>query len=493
MAEAAFFPSSTPEAQGIESGAILAFVDGVERDIRDLHSFILLRHGAVVAESYWEPFGQASPHMLFSLSKSFTSTAVGFLVSEGRLSVDDRVLDIFPDEAPGEPGERLRSLRVRHLLTMTTGHDPDPTGTVRAAGPEAGQRSWVKSFLAQPLVHEPGTHFVYNSLATYMLSAIVQRITGERLIRYLQPRLFGPLGIEGATWETSPQGIDTGGWGLSVKTRDIARFGQLYLQRGVWQGKRLLPEEWIGQATSAQVPNGPNANPDWEQGYGYQFWRCRHDAYRGDGAFGQYCIVMPDKDAVLAITSGVGDMQAVLDLVWKHLLPAMGSASLPDDVPSQKKLSDRLASLQLAPATGEAKSRLAASVSGREFVLADNADGLRAVGFDFGGDGATITVDDGSDKQQIACGHGRWVRSELRPLGEEGAIVRNAWPGKVAASGAWTDDRTYVAELCFFETPFRRTLICHFEGDRLLVDQKVNVSFGPTDLPRLEGSLSSIR
>ena len=350
MAEAAFFPTSAPEAQGIPSDAILAFVEAVERDIRDLHSFILLRHGAVVAEAYWEPFGAAHPHVLFSLSKSFTSTAIGFLVAERRLSVDDRVLDFFPDEAPAQPSERLRALRVRHLLTMTTGHDPDPTGTIRMSGLEPDQPTWTKSFLSQPLVHEPGSHFVYNSLATYMLSAIAQRITGERLIQYLQPRLFAPLGIEGAKWETSPQGIDTGGWGLSVKTRDIARFGQLYLQRGVWEGKRLLNEAWIAEATSGQVPNGPSANPDWEQGYGYQFWRCRHGAYRGDGAFGQYCIVMPDQDAVLAITSGVGNMQAVLDLVWKHLQPAMTSAPLADDAGAQRQLADRLAALRLTPA-----------------------------------------------------------------------------------------------------------------------------------------------
>ena len=493
MAEAAFFPSSSPEAQGIPSGAIRDFVDGVEREIRDLHSFILLRHGAVVAEGYWEPFGAAHPHVLFSLSKSFTSTAIGLLVAEGRLSVDDRVLDFFPDEAPANPDERLRGLRVRHLLTMTTGHDPDPTGVVRQAGLQPDQPSWAKSFLAQPLVHEPGTHFVYNSLATYMLSAIAQRITGERLIQYLQPRLFAPLGIAGATWETSPQGIDTGGWGLSIKTRDIARFGQLYLQRGVWQGERLLPEAWIAEATSAQVPNGPSANPEWEQGYGYQFWRCRHGAYRGDGAFGQFCVVLPEEDAVFVATAGTGNMQGVLDLVWEHLRPAMGSAALPDDAAARNALADRLASLRLAPAAGQPESPLAGRLSGREFALADNADGLRAIGFDFAADGATLTVRDDAGTQRIACGFGSWVRNEIRPLGERGAIVRNAWPERVAASGAWLDERTYVAELYWYETPFRRTLTCRFDGDRLLVDQRVNVSFGPTELPRLAGQAVAAR
>ncbi len=130
---------------------------------------------------------------------------------------------------------------------------------------------------------------------------------------------------------TSPQGINTGGWGLKIKTEDIARFGQMYLQKGVWNGKPLLPEAWVAEATSFKISNGDNPESDWNQGYCYQFWRCRHNTYRGDGAFGQYCVVMPDQDAVLAITSGVPDMQAVLNLVWDCLLPAMGSTALPAD------------------------------------------------------------------------------------------------------------------------------------------------------------------
>src|ERR1035437_8451217 len=223
-------PKSSPEAQGIRSSAILAFLDAVQRDDRELHSLMLLRRGTVVAEGYWEPYRAASPHMLFSLSKSFTSTAIGMLVAEGRLSVDDLVLDYFPDEAPKSPSANLRAMRVRHLLTMTTGHSSEPNRQNFAPG-----LTWAGGFLVHPVEHEPGTHFVYNSAATYMLSAIAQRITGERLIHYLQSRLFVPLGIENPTWETSPEGIDTGGWGLSIRTADIARFGQLYLQGGVWQ------------------------------------------------------------------------------------------------------------------------------------------------------------------------------------------------------------------------------------------------------------------
>ncbi|MGH2460497.1 MAG: serine hydrolase domain-containing protein, partial [Chloroflexota bacterium] len=419
-----------------------------------------------------------SPHMLFSLRKSFTSTAIGLLFAEVRLSVDDRVLDYFPEEAPADPGANLRAMCVRHLLTMTTGHDTDPTRVVRQPG-----LTWAQAFLAQPVEHSPGTHFVYNSVATYMLSAIAQRITGERLIHYLEPRLFGPLGIENPTWETSPQGIDAGGWGMSVTTMDVARFGQLYLQKGTWRGARLLSESWVAEATSRQVPNGPSANPDWEQGYGYQFWRCRHGAYRGDGAFGQFCVVIPEQEAVLAVTSGLSNMQAVLDVVWEHLLPAMEPGPVRGASSADRALAERLATLRLAPSAGLAMSPGAAAVSGREFVLEENSEGIAAVGFDFTPDGATITIRDDRGEQQIRCGYGRWARSETRALDARHAATL----AKVAASGAWRDENTYIVELCWNETPFRRTLTCQFAGDDLRIDQKGNVSFGPTDLPRLAG------
>src|SRR3954463_7671168 len=178
-----------------------------------------------------------------------------------------------------------------------------------------------------------------------MPSAAVQKRTGQPVLDYLKPRLFDPLGIEHPTWETSPQGVSLGGYGLSIRTEDIARFGQLYLQKGKWEGKQLVPEAWVEAATARQTSNGSNPKSDWDQGYGYQFWRSRNGAYRGDGAFGQYCVVLPDQDAVIAITSGVRDMQAVLNLVWDKLLPALKSSTLPTDEESQKRLERTLKGL----------------------------------------------------------------------------------------------------------------------------------------------------
>ena len=179
--------------------------------------------------------------------------------------------------------------------------------------------NWVRGFLAAEVQFKPGTHFVYNSFATYQ--AIIQKVSGETLLDYLTPRLFEPLGIENPSWETDPDGINTGGWGLSITTEDISKFFlELYLQKGVGRGKQLVSEEWVEEATKLQSSNGSNPESDWDQGYGYQFWRCRHNLYRGR-RLASFCIVMPDQDAVLAITSGNGRVQKVMSLAWKHLLP----------------------------------------------------------------------------------------------------------------------------------------------------------------------------
>ena len=335
-------PRSTPEAQGVSSAALLDFVTTADHRIKSIHSFMLVRHGHVVAEAWWKPESAETPHILWSLSKSFTSTAVGFAVAEGKLSIDDPVLKFFPDDAPAEVSENLRAMRVRDLLTMSAGHQVEVN--------LRNEPHWIKAFLAHPVPHKPGSHFQYNTPATFMLSAIVQKITGKTVVEYLQPRLFDPLGIEPPKWDANPQGISIGGYGLYLKTEDIAKFGQLYLQRGKWQGKQLIPAEWVEQATSKQVSTGRDPKLDWGQGYGFQFWGCRHDGYRGDGKDGQFCIVLPKLDAVIAITAKTGDMQAELNLVWDKLLPAMHDKPLPEDNAEVAKLKAAIENLAVRDA-----------------------------------------------------------------------------------------------------------------------------------------------
>lgn len=467
---------SAPEAQGISSAAILALVEAMEREIDSMHSLMVLRHGHVVTQGWWSPYAPEVPHVLFSLSKSFTSTGIGLAVAEGRLSVDDPVLSFFPEDAPKKVSRNLAAMRVRHLLSMSTGHAEDTTGYFyrRRDG------NWAKAFLARPVKFKPGTHFLYNTGATYMLSAIVQKLTGMTLLDYLQPRLFAPLGIEGATWETCPRGINTGGFGLSVKTEDIAKFGQMYLQKGMWNGQRILPEAWVEEASRFHVDNAPNPGPDWAQGYGYQFWRCQpQNVYRGDGAFGQFCIVMPDQDAVVAITSGTNDMQGVMTLLWTQLLPAMQPAPLPADDVARTVLEQKLTSLALPPVAGEATSPMAARVTGKRFIFEKNLPKLKSLACEFGAEGATLTLRNAWGEQRIACGQGAWVKGAAQLSPER--------PGRIAASGAWTDETTFTAKVYFYETPFCITMTCRFDEGQVTFNFKQNVSFGPTEWPQLVG------
>jgi CubicO group peptidase (beta-lactamase class C family) len=336
-------PRSAPEAQGVSSTGIRDFIETADRQIATMHSFMLVRHGHVVAEGWWKPEAAEKPHALWSLSKSFTSTAVGLAVAEGRLAVDDPVLKFFPDLAPAEASANLRAMRVRDLLSMTCGHDKEMKFSLETAVP-------VRDFLEHPVPHEPGTHFLYNSPGSYMLSAIVGKATGESVLEYLAPRLFQPLGIEHPEWNSSPEGNSLGGWGLKLRTEDIAKFGLLYLQKGRWHGRQLVPESWVEQATARQVPNGNNADSDWNQGYGFQFWRCRHGAFRGDGLNGQFCIVLPEQDAVVAMTADNRDMQGQLNVVWDKLLPAFHESALPEDDAEAGRLRQALSVLQVRPA-----------------------------------------------------------------------------------------------------------------------------------------------
>ena len=454
-------PRSTPEAEGIPSSAILNFVVAADAQLDSLHSMMVVRHGRVIAEGWWKPYAAEHPHLMFSVSKSFTSMAVGLAIAEGYLTLDDLVIDLLPDDLPAEISPRLATLAVRHLLTMTTGHATD---TVSLADESHGE-NWAKAILAQPLQFTPGTHYVYNSGASYLLSAILQRLTGERLLDYLTPRLFEPLGIASASWQSCPRGIDAGGWGLSITTEDLAAFGQLLLQRGEWNGRQLVPARWIDEATSAKVDtSGTDHDLDGRQGYGFQFWRNRPAGYRADGAFGQFCIVLPEQDAVVVLTSALPVAQLALDLVWEHLLPAFGDSPLPP-VEGQLagSLSGALAALTLPTIAGAATSPTADRVAGIRFSFDDQK--ISSVTLETG----VLTIArEGSEGSEgrgtpLDFGHGEWVESA---------------DARVWASGAWVSPDTLVIRAHNIGTPFSRTYTLAFTTVAVTLDITQNVAFG---------------
>ena len=336
-------PHSSPESQGVDPAGILAFVETLEStpDI-EMHSLMIIRHGQVIAEGWWAPYAPDQVHLLYSLSKSFTSTAAAFAIAEGLLDLEAPVLSYFPELDSEISDPRSRSILVRHVAGMASGHLEETIQRSLALDPIEP----VRGFLLIPPDREPGTVFAYNQPCTYCLAAIIQRLTGQTLTAYLRPRLFDPLGIGQAGWQQHPDGRDIGYSGLHATTDAVARLGLLYLQDGIWNGQRLLSEEWVGEATRMQIESPNEPNPDWRQGYGYQFWMARH-GYRGDGAYGQFCVVLPEQDAVIATTGGTENMQGILDAVWTHLLPAMTATTM-EPSPVATQLSARLGGLELA-------------------------------------------------------------------------------------------------------------------------------------------------
>ncbi|MEU8381430.1 serine hydrolase domain-containing protein [Streptosporangium sp. NPDC048865] len=430
-------PRSAPAASGVSSRAVAALLDRLEARSAECHSVMVVRRGHVVAEGWWAPYSAGRPHLLYSLTKSFTSVAVGLAIADGLLSLDDRVVDVLPDHVPADVSERGRRLTVHHLLSMTTGHRADSLAEAWRLEPG----DLVRGFLRVPFPDAEGTRHAYDNPTTFVLARMVERVTGLGLPELLDERLFAPMGVEHAEWDRVASGAAFGFHGLHLTTEAVAAFGELLLRGGLWGDRRLVPREWVELATRRHIgtlpPGDGPQNADY-RGYGYQFWVSRH-GYHGDGSFGQLCVVVPSHDLVVALTGAHTQAQTVLDAIWECLLPGTHHADGPQD---DEILADRLRRLSLAPVPGSAapersaEARLDASAGdpvlpGGTTVVVDPVDGGWLLRF-----GASFDVE---------AGHGEWRESS--PLGRP-----------VVAAGAWRGD-TFVADLYVITTPHRVRLV----------------------------------
>ena len=466
-------PSSLPRSnaadQGVDPAAILRFLDALdERPDIEMHSLMVVRHGRVVAEGWWAPYSADRPQLLYSLSKSFTSTAAAFAQAEGLLDLDDTVISHFAEFAADITDPRSRSVKVRHIASMAAGH----TREMLAEALERDPKEPVRGFLLIPPDREPGTVFSYSQPCTYTLASIIQRNAGMSLTSYLRPRLLDPLGIGHVGWDTFPPGREQGFSGLHARTEDIAKLGLLYLQRGRWEGAQLIPPEWVSEATSEQVSNAADPNPDWGQGYGFQFWVSRH-GYRGDGAFGQFCVILPEQDAVIVTTAYTLDMPALLDAMWAHLLPGLSAATPAAAAPAaaaQHQLSARLACLALPACHGAAAPADWGPWTGA-FTIAASTAGSQAQPLLF-----SLAAQPFLTSIEVAPQAGGWQISLIEPdnaltfpVGAGGWAVsdhvdRHGETLPVAASGGWLDGQTLRVEVIFLETPHRMDITCSLPG-----------------------------
>ena len=472
-------PRARPGDVGVDARLLENFLDAMAADGIDLHSLLLHRKGHVAAEMYWWPYGPERPRVMHSVAKSFTACAIGMALAEGRFALTDRVAGFFPEYVPANPGEYLAAMTVEDLLTMRTGHAEETSGS-RWRGLHS---SWIAEFFKIPVVHRPGTVYKYTSAASYMLSAILTRTSGERLHDYLRPRLFEPLGISGETWDIGPDGINPGGNGLTCKTVDMLKLGILHAQKGVWRGKRLLSADWIDTATRAHTAAG----------YGYHWTSGPQRSFCAMGVFGQLLVVFPDHEATLALTSAINGVNAcsgtLLPRVHKHF-PGIFTASTGDQRAAEESLEARSARVAAIPSVTSV-ARPSCGRDGRlEYRMDANPLGVSALRLDLTSNTCTLRLTGAQGEHVIEMGRDRWLESEAcvpAPELHHGYEMRHA---RVAAAARWTDPDTLEMTWIFVESAFRDTVICRFAGDRIRYSRRVNVNSGATAQPELTGQLT---
>ncbi|WP_429308869.1 serine hydrolase domain-containing protein [Paenibacillus mucilaginosus] len=445
---------------GISSGAVLDFVEKAEELGIPLHSFMLVRSGRIAAEGYYSPFQANDLHPIFSVSKSVTSAAIGIAMGEGLLKLTDRVVDFFPEKLEREVHTYTSMMTVEHLLLMATVH-PRSTDT--------RVEDWVRCFLNTPPSKLPGTSFAYDTTGTHTLCAILQKVTGMSVLDYVRPRLFEPLGMGELWWESCPSGINKGGSGLRCTTDALARFGQLYLQDGIWNGVRILPEDWVKRSTDSRIGTyGTRMMLDGKLGYGYQFWRIRNNGYCAFGMGGQLVIVLPDQELVFVTTANTleyRDGQArIFDCFWSTIYASLRENKTIQHAPDpegETALQSRLSSLKLFMPEGKAHSRLSRNITGRSWILDPNPYGYEACQFELEGAEPGLLFDKNGEGTELRFGLGVWLPG-AEPFMDIGAASYGA--------AVWTNEHTLVIIVHVFDPLQMFTIHCRFlEESRLSI------------------------
>lgn len=478
---------------GIPAGAIEGFLNEIEKEGVHLHSFVIVKGEKVVVSGSYAPCKTDDIHMLFSLSKSFTSIAIGFAQQEGKLSLQDLVIDFFQEELQGkEISENMKKVTIRHLLTMNSGQtEPEDELFTKL------NENWALSFLTSEVEKEPGTWFLYNTRCSYMLSVILEKVTGEKLKDYLKSRLFRPLGFsEKLWWETSPQGYHTGGFGLNISVEDIAKFGIFVKNQGVWKDKQLLNKEWFVDAVKPWSDSSNTWGGENCFGYGYQFWRCHvPGVFRGDGAFGQYCVIMPEEDLVFATTAGQLDMQKILDAFWKHVYP--GTALHPALDGGKDSLQERIDKLVLPTYYQEklenegfsssdlCRLQIPEKVQGITYEIPDNTLQLTEVRFwqkEGQKDSCMLEMKNGEKTDTLVVFPDKWSETEFHidenRTDVSRASFREGLFQRCFVKGCTVGEKLYL-DMFFPETTFQDTWEVTFETQGILLDVHRNTGFVP--------------
>lgn len=461
-----------PEQVGVSSREIAELIKDFKESGIEAHSFMILRHGKVAFESWAEPYAPDIPHAMYSVSKSFTSAAVGFAVSEGLITTDTRLIDIFPECRKDEPDANLEMLSVHHLLSMQSGKGV-------SVFTDKGKNQWIKDFFDAPWSFTPGDgHWEYISENQYMLCAMLTRVTGMSVIEYLTPRLFEPLGIDIPFWEKDIDGIEAGGWGLFLKTEDLAKFTLCYQQKGMFNGKQIIPADWVHKSQKVQAENSAfNKTPDSQSGYGYCFWRCAGtNGYRADGMFSQFGIVAKDYDACFILTAGEIDEQKTRDCIWRHFpkcLIEIDSEETPEVKPALAPIEDDLPEMPRSELEAEIggkmmkfQKNLVLTTAGFPvsmlpipivYMSGDRAGGITNVVFEFQQDTCTMTWDEGDEHNTIICG--------MDGMARKSPITLAGMPFTANSTAAWTAENELTVHMRPLQAVCQRIIRFCFEED----------------------------
>lgn len=393
---------STPEREGVPSGAIEKYMRALVGQKLSMHSVMFVRHGKIISESYCKPFGPEFRHRLYSCSKSFTSVAIGLLAERGLLSLDDKCVKFFPDKVRPDADPYLMETTIRDLLLMAAPY----TG---GASYSPKDPCWEDTFFNDEVSHVPGTVFSYCTTATTMLCAIIRRVTGKNFLDILRP-VFDELGISSDIFciET-PEGIEWGGSGVCATAREFAKFANLCMHYGEHEGRQILPRDYLVEATSRQIDNSLYApNVDLAQGYGYQVWMLQNKGFAFYGMGGQFALCFPEKD-FLVVTTGYEEISSlgraeIFHALWREVFPLISDLPLNDDAAALASLETYSQGLILLHAEGEPDSPVRAAVSGKTYRMRENAMGMKWVRFDFTDTDGIMSYENASGEHALRFG-----------------------------------------------------------------------------------------
>ena len=455
-----FFEKATPESCGISSKNIIDFVETICQAQGDLetHSFLLIRHGKLVCEGYFSPYNKDTQHSLFSVSKSFTSLAIGFLIDEGKICVDDYIHTYFPELINEDINKENLKIKIHHLLSMTLGQQ----GGVVHEGQNRSD-AMLYDFFHRNKDVECGTEFRYDSYGTYMLAALVKKLTGMNTVEYLMPKLFEPLGISQPYYLKDSIGINIGYTGMRMKLRDLAKVGYLYLNGGKWKGEQLISKEWIDTATKKHIDTHSTTGEDWQQGYCYQLWRGRHNTFRLCGANGQMCVIMPDYDAIFVVNSGYDNskIKNVLDAFYENIMLNMKHNPIEEDKENLKKLENILENLKITFKFSE-MSPMAEIINGRTYNISEKG-AYKAVKFDFDNDEVKVTLVSDEKDFQFTAGFTKPVWGKT--IGTHFSTLEHSDNSETVATAIWNTKKDLEITLRLLGTPSIVKVVADFDKE----------------------------